>query len=166
MATPRASTPSPAAGTTCSCCEGDFGVDAKGRCNLCGYNAHKKKRRVGTPSTASRERKRHKTTCKKSCSNGQIPLFTTPEPLSERLAVQDEIGIFLEEQGTSIFQEGHDRPEIYLTANALLGGDDQDGHAMSADILFFPIPFENDMLSPPDIDIGHGVDAFFSSNPF
>lgn len=151
-------------------CEGDFGVDAKGRCNLCGYNAHKKKRRVGTPSTASRERKRPKTTCKPpeikpaSCSKGQIPLFTTPEPLSERLSVQDEIGIFLEEQGMSIFQEGHDGPENYLTANTLLGGDDQDGQ--SADMLFFPIPFENDMLSPPDIDIGHDVDAFFPANQF
>ena len=150
-------------------CEGIFGVNAKGECNLCGYIA-RKKRRAGTPGTASRERKRPKTICKKteikcekmkyenemkpvSCTNGQMS-----EPLSERLAIQDEIGIFLEEQGASIFQEGHGTPENYRMVDAPLG--------VSADMLFMPVPFENEMLSPLNIYIGDDVDNIFPANYF
>ena len=172
MATPRASTPSPPAETPCYICGDDFGVNADGECNFCGYMAHKKKRRARTPGTASRARKRPKTICKEndeksaSCTTGPIPLCTTPEPRCERLAVQDEIGIFLQEQGVGVFQEGHSASENYLTANALLGGDLQSGHDMSADKLFLPIQSEDEMLSLIDNDIGQDIDTFFSTNHF
>ena len=176
MATPRASTPSTPSTpveTPCYICGDDFGVNADGECNFCGYiahnkkrRAHNKKRRARTPGTGSRARKRPKTICKEN-DEKSASCTVVPIPLYKQLAIQDEIGIFLQQQGVGVFfQEGHSASENYLTANALLGGDLQSGHDMSADKLFLPIQSENEMLSLFDNDIGQDIDTFFSTNHF
>lgn len=169
--TPSRAATRPSTARPCYMCEGDYGVNAKGECNLCGYGAHKNKRRTGTPGTRKRERKRLKTADKKldRVKNAEkksgldmgIPRPSVGcEPLFERLSGQDEIWNFLVAQGVLI------QPSDLRTPPGRFDEDVLAEHGMCPDLLFSPYPFEDGMVSPLDICIVDDIASYFSPHHF